>query len=234
MRNSILLAVAMVMVICARGWAEGPPPPGEKETAKAAKDVLNRLTALVTRDNPLVVRLSALDALSQLGAKEPDVVKALQEWLKDPPGKPEQKEFVRPYVIQALARVGAPAVAALPDLLEIKGRDSTLDTAIDAAAQAIAKPPGARPIKDLQPDLKAALNPKQPSADYVDGLAAIVADATNGAALRLMAAKALGAAGKNARSAVKALEDIAKEDGVDEDLKAMADKAAKLIKAARD
>jgi HEAT repeat protein len=231
MRMPMLLAVALALVLCPAGRSQNPVA-ADKQAPRAAKDGTDRLLSLVKEHPSLLVRVAALDMLGQVGSKDPEVVKALKRWLKEPPGKRDVQPFLLPYVVQALGKVGPAAGDVLPDLLEAKGKDSTLDLTIDVAVQAIKKPAAAKTIKDLQPDLKAALNPKQPSSEYVTTLIAILQDASNGPALRVMAAKALGAAGKDAKDAIEPLRNVTTESMVDDDLKAVATAAIRKINEA--
>jgi HEAT repeat protein len=114
---------------------------------------------------PLLARTAALDVLGALGTRASKTVPELAKLLRDPRVPSEdEKNFFTLHVISALGNIGSAAGEALPDLAKAKGRDKTLDLAIDAAVLAILNPPGGKlplvnPLDGLLSDLQQAPDP---------------------------------------------------------------------------
>jgi hypothetical protein len=217
------------------GWILCLLASGRARAADSAeKTLVTRLLATAKTHPSLSVRASALDLLAKIGTKDPDALKqlktTLQELLKKRP-LGEDDIVLLPYVVQAIGSLGPMARDILPDLVELRGRDRNLDSTIDTAVASLKSTPASRrSIKDLQGDLQAAFDLKEPTDDDVNTLKAILIDKKSATSTRVLAAKALGIIGKKATSALETLQGVANESGVDEDLKSVATNAIKKIK----
>jgi hypothetical protein len=238
MLRQIVVAAAFSLIVCA-GRGRGADA-GATDLA-----LVHRLLDSIRNNKDLRVRAAALGALNSLSTKDGKAAKALKVGLKGFLTKPPVSDYDRaflPYVIKALGKMGAPARDVLPDLAELKGIDVNMDKAIDEAVSFILKPQAspAKGIKDLQDDLKKALEPpRPPTQDYVIALVDILKSPKNPVSMRVMAAKAIGLAARSGESttqklAAEALQKVAAEPMVDDDLKVIASNALKHIKGGKE
>jgi hypothetical protein len=151
MRRRVLLAVAIVLpgLMLGRpaGAAAALPPPKPDSAPAKAKAAVRELLAIAagTHDEPLRIRTAALDTLGLLAPKQDPpttslLVSGLKGLLQTPPRNESERAFFVWHAVQALGRVGPPAIEALPDLVRAKGLDPVVNAAIDDAIRSVATP----------------------------------------------------------------------------------------------
>jgi HEAT repeat protein len=147
----------------------GGPPDADRQ--KAVEAVVNRLAELATdRRRPQAVRIEALHILGELGPEAKVALPSLIRQLQTTTDLAVLEETVR-----TLGQLGGEAQQALPDLTALAGLDVDLDQAIREARQRILTPPEVQNLQEL----------KRMTHSPV-------------AAVRLHAAKAIGARGRSA------------------------------------
>jgi hypothetical protein len=188
---------------------------------------VHRLLKLAAQsERTLLVRAAALNTLAQIHPRDTATQQAMLDGLKQLLNRSAEGRVqadLLPYVLQAIGSLGSPARGTVPALVELKGISRPLDDAIDNALACLLA------ASQATPDLPGDFVAMKKSKTYIADLTKMLKDTGNDVSVRLLAAKALGMAGKDANSAYDAIATIAK-DSTDPDLQAVAARALTTIR----
>lgn len=174
----------------------------DPERTAAMDIVVQRLASLATdARSSRPVRLEALHILGELGVEAKAAVPILTAQLSR-----TRDLAVLEALVQTLGRIGFEARQALPELAALAGRDLDLDQAIREAQRQILAPPETRNLQALRKMTQSA-----------------------SAAVRLHAAKALGAKGRHAEPAIPDLMQLTRDP--DADVRRVAVEALRKVQA---